>query len=44
MNPGKSRVFIFSGTLNNDAFSLHICECGVRYSHWQLVEVESFSV
>lgn len=29
MNPGKSCVFIFSGTLNNDTFSLHIYECGV---------------
>lgn len=44
MNPGKSCVFIFSRTLNNDTFSLHIYECAVLCSHWQLVEAESFSL
>lgn len=44
MNPGKSCVFIFSRTLNNDTFSPHIYECGVQSSHWQLMEAESFAL
>lgn len=44
MNPGKSCVFIFSRTLNNDTFSLHIYECAARCSHWQPVEAESFAL